>query len=94
MYIRSYSTDSIDITQICLKSSSYYIRFLYNFLQPAHDFIICVICVTIVQLSIYYCYYSEAPLPPVKMPVRPPVDMDTWGPTIQVLSDAEMEKKT
>ena len=27
------------------------------------------------------------------MPVRPPVDMDTWGPTIQVLSDAEMEKK-
>ena len=37
--------------------------------------------------------FSEAPLPSVKMPVRPPMDLDTWGPTIQVLSDAEMEKK-
>jgi len=27
------------------------------------------------------------------MPVRPPADLETWGPTIQVLSDAEMEKK-
>lgn len=32
-------------------------------------------------------------MPSVKMPVRPPVDLDVWGPTIQVLSDAEMEKK-
>lgn len=41
----------------------------------------------------YDVWFSEAPLPSVKMPVRPPVDLDTWGPTIQVLSDAEMEKK-
>lgn len=45
-------------------------------------------CVVIVWLL-----FSEAPLPSVKMPVRPPMDLDTWGPTIQVLSDAEMEKK-
>jgi len=29
----------------------------------------------------------------VKIPVRLPADLETWGPTIQVLSDAEMEKK-
>lgn len=36
---------------------------------------------------------SEAPLPPIKFPVRQLADADQWGPTIQVLSDAEMEKK-
>ena len=37
--------------------------------------------------------FSEAPLPSVKMPVRLLVDLDVWDPTIQVLSDDEMEKK-
>lgn len=46
-----------------------------------------------VIILILYLPFSEAPLPSVKMPVRPPVDLDIWGPTIQVLSDAEMEKK-
>lgn len=36
---------------------------------------------------------SEAPLPPVKFPVRQLADAEAWGPTIQVLTDAEMEKK-
>ena len=44
-------------------------------------------------IIVYLFCFSEAPLPTVKMPVRPPADLETWGPTIQVLSDAEMEKK-
>ena len=37
--------------------------------------------------------FSEAPLPPVKFPVRQLADAEAWGPTIQVLTDSEMEKK-
>lgn len=36
---------------------------------------------------------SEAPLPPVKFPVRQLADAEAWGPSIQVLTDTEMEKK-
>lgn len=36
---------------------------------------------------------SEAPLPSIKFPVRQLGDAEQWGPTLQVLSDAEMEKK-
>lgn len=35
---------------------------------------------------------SEA-LPAIKFPVRQLADAEQWGPTIQVLTDAEMEKK-
>lgn len=38
-------------------------------------------------------YFSEAPLPPIKFPVRQLADAEQWGPSIQVLTDAEMEKK-
>jgi len=37
--------------------------------------------------------FSEAPLPPIKFPVRQLADAEQWGPNIQVLTDAEMEKK-
>jgi SWI/SNF-related matrix-associated actin-dependent regulator of chromatin subfamily B protein 1 len=37
--------------------------------------------------------FSEAPLPPVKFPVRQLADAEAWGPSIQVLTDSEMEKK-
>ena len=36
---------------------------------------------------------SEAPLPAVKFPVRQLADAEAWGPSIQVLTDSEMEKK-
>ena len=36
--------------------------------------------------------FSEA-LPAIKFPVRQLADAEQWGPTIQVLTDAEMEKK-
>ena len=36
---------------------------------------------------------SEAPLPPIKFPIRQVADAEQWGPNIQVLTDAEMEKK-
>uniref|UniRef100_A0A1X7UXX8 Uncharacterized protein n=1 Tax=Amphimedon queenslandica TaxID=400682 RepID=A0A1X7UXX8_AMPQE len=35
----------------------------------------------------------ESPLPPIKFPVRTLSDAETWGPSIQILTDAEMEKK-
>ena len=46
-------------------------------------------------LSLYSsCYLdSESPLPPIKFPVRTLSDAETWGPLIQILTDAEMEKK-
>ncbi len=50
-------------------------------------------------MGIYYlgvCFFftcSEAPLPSIKFPVRQLGDAEQWGPTLQVLSDAEMEKK-
>uniref|UniRef100_A0A7E4VAI5 SWI/SNF-related matrix-associated actin-dependent regulator of chromatin subfamily B member 1 n=1 Tax=Panagrellus redivivus TaxID=6233 RepID=A0A7E4VAI5_PANRE len=37
--------------------------------------------------------YSEAPLPKIENPFRNPLDMDNWMPTIEILSDAEVEKK-
>ena len=43
------------------------------------------------MISLYIS--SEAPLPPVKFPVRQLADAEAWGPTIQVLTDSEMEKK-
>ncbi len=46
-------------------------------------------------LSMTLCnvHCSEAPLPSIKFPVRQLGDAEQWGPTLQVLSDAEMEKK-
>ena len=43
----------------------------------------------------HFCFLlpSEAPLPPIKFPVRQLADADQWGPSIQVLTDQEMEKK-
>ena len=65
---------------------------------PPYYFICCAYQATLMTiecflLTVYGILFSEAPLPSVKMPVRPPMDLDVWGPTIQVLSDAEMEKK-
>ena len=45
------------------------------------------------HVNVYHSPLSEAPLPPVKFPVRQLADAELWGPTIQVLTDAEMEKK-
>ena len=52
-------------------------------------------------LSYYYSWliwittfpFSESPLPQIKFPVRTLADAELWGPNIQVLTDAEMEKK-
>ena len=38
-------------------------------------------------------FSSDSPLLPIKFPVRTLADAETWGPNIQVLTDAEMEKK-
>lgn len=32
-------------------------------------------------------------MPPIKFPVRQLADAEQWGPSLQVLTDAEMEKK-
>ncbi len=40
-----------------------------------------------------YSAYSEAPLPIVESPFRPPSDSDQWCPFLETLTDAEMEKK-
>ncbi|XP_032238511.2 SWI/SNF-related matrix-associated actin-dependent regulator of chromatin subfamily B member 1-A isoform X1 [Nematostella vectensis] len=37
--------------------------------------------------------FSEAPLPKVDNPVRSGPDIDNWGPYLETLTDAEMEKK-
>lgn len=37
--------------------------------------------------------FSEAPLPTVEVPFRPPSEADTWAPFLETLTDAEMEKK-
>lgn len=37
--------------------------------------------------------FSEAPLPKVENPVRSGTDVDNWGPYLETLTDAEMEKK-
>lgn len=37
--------------------------------------------------------FNESPLPQIKFPVRTLADAELWGPNIQVLTDAEMEKK-
>ena len=56
----------------------------------------------VISTLVYYCCLlllffvvncSEAPLPPIKFPVRQLADAEQWGPNIQVLTDAEMEKK-
>ena len=47
----------------------------------------------LLSYSFEWFVFSEAPLPPIKFPVRQLADAEQWGPTIQVLTDAEMEKK-
>ncbi|KAK6101854.1 Uncharacterized protein BM_BM5280 [Brugia malayi] len=37
--------------------------------------------------------YSESPLPTVDCPFRNPADADVWGPFLETLTDAEIEKK-
>uniref|UniRef100_A0AC34GQZ6 SWI/SNF-related matrix-associated actin-dependent regulator of chromatin subfamily B member 1 n=1 Tax=Panagrolaimus sp. ES5 TaxID=591445 RepID=A0AC34GQZ6_9BILA len=37
--------------------------------------------------------YSETPLPKIENPFRGPLDVDNWLPSLEVLSDAEVEKK-
>ncbi|XP_011498221.1 PREDICTED: SWI/SNF-related matrix-associated actin-dependent regulator of chromatin subfamily B member 1 [Ceratosolen solmsi marchali] len=37
--------------------------------------------------------FSEAPLPTVEVPFRPPSEADMWAPFLETLTDAEMEKK-
>lgn len=37
--------------------------------------------------------FSEAPLPTVEVPFRPPSESDQWAPFLETLTDAEMEKK-
>jgi SWI/SNF-related matrix-associated actin-dependent regulator of chromatin subfamily B protein 1 len=38
-------------------------------------------------------FISEAPLPTVEVPFRPPSEADQWAPFLETLTDAEMEKK-
>ena len=40
---------------------------------------------------LFFC--SEAPLPTVESPFRPPSESDQWCPFLETLTDAEMEKK-
>ncbi|XP_055328583.1 SWI/SNF-related matrix-associated actin-dependent regulator of chromatin subfamily B member 1-like [Paramacrobiotus metropolitanus] len=44
------------------------------------------------QLTWHQSVYSDATLPPIDCPFRNH-DCDSWSPSIEVLSDAEMEKK-
>lgn len=37
--------------------------------------------------------FSEAPLPSVETSIRSGTDVDNWGPYLETLTDAEMEKK-
>uniref|UniRef100_A0A914WUJ7 SWI/SNF-related matrix-associated actin-dependent regulator of chromatin subfamily B member 1 n=2 Tax=Plectus sambesii TaxID=2011161 RepID=A0A914WUJ7_9BILA len=37
--------------------------------------------------------FSESPLPTVDCPFRNPADADAWGPFLETLTDAEIEKK-
>lgn len=37
--------------------------------------------------------FSEAPLPSVETTIRSGTDVDNWGPYLETLTDAEMEKK-
>lgn len=37
--------------------------------------------------------FSEAPLPSVETAIRSGTDVDNWGPYLETLTDAEMEKK-
>lgn len=37
--------------------------------------------------------FSEAPLPTIDTPTRSGTDVDNWGPYLETLTDAEMEKK-
>lgn len=37
--------------------------------------------------------FSEAPLPIIEVPFRPPSEVDQWAPFLETLTDAEMEKK-
>ncbi|KAM7443546.1 SWI SNF [Porites harrisoni] len=37
--------------------------------------------------------FSEAPLPTIESPIRSGTDVDNWGPYLETLTDAEMEKK-
>ena len=37
--------------------------------------------------------FSEAPLPTIETPTRSGTDVDNWGPYLETLTDAEMEKK-
>ena len=50
------------------------------------------VCVCVSEYSLF-SVDSEAPLPAIKFPVRSLGDADPWGPSIQMLTDAEMEKK-
>ena len=38
------------------------------------------------------CCCSEA-LPPIEVALRDPSELEEWGPTVQELTEAEMEKK-
>ena len=37
--------------------------------------------------------FSEASLPTIESPIRSGTDVDNWGPYLETLTDAEMEKK-
>lgn len=37
--------------------------------------------------------FSESPLPTVECPYRNPAEAEQWGPFLETLTDAEMEKK-
>lgn len=57
--------------------------------------IITSVCSVRGQLSWHQRTYafSEAPLPTVEVPFRPPSEADQWAPFLETLTDAEMEKK-
>lgn len=59
---------------------------------PMHSGLLHTILYFSAILILFRINFSEA-LPAIKFPVRQLADAEQWGPTIQVLTDAEMEKK-
>lgn len=58
---------------------------------PANFSLMGMVSTAFFYSSLYHC--SESPLPTVDCPFRNPADADAWGPFLETLTDAEIEKK-